>query len=209
MDKHAAVSSLLFFFFLPNINPQWKKSACEVVFYLGTAPAHTQVQWLSAFCHQYLQWLTYFPGSSFYGRSRLFYNLLWSSWLYISEEVLEEMKCFMCNQFEMLSMLDAIKDPGCCCFCDAWFYMVFSMLITLVNPAVFALWSACPSYLMMSHLLFRAVLKLSRNKCEFGGLWTEDNCLQQQDANRLLFLSSFFAVNEIIRNDLSSTNVHS
>lgn len=41
------------------------------------------------------------------------------------------------------------------------------------------------------------------------GLWTEDNCLQQQDANRFLFLSSFFAVNEIIRNDLSSTNVHS
>lgn len=33
-------------------------------------------------------------------------------------------------------MFDAIKDPGCCCFCDVWFYTMFSMLITLVNPAV-------------------------------------------------------------------------
>lgn len=43
MGKHTAVSALLFFFF-PNINPQWKKSACAVVFYLGIAAAHIQVQ---------------------------------------------------------------------------------------------------------------------------------------------------------------------
>lgn len=76
---------------------------------------------------------------------------------------------FICNQFEMLSMFDAIKDPRCCWFCDAWFYTVFSMLMTLVNPAGFALCSACISYLVMSHLLFRVVLELSRNECEFEG----------------------------------------
>lgn len=70
MGMHAAVSFLLFFF--PNIIPQWKKSAHEVVFYLGIAAVHRQVQWLSAFCHQYLPWLIYFPNSSFYGRGRLF-----------------------------------------------------------------------------------------------------------------------------------------
>lgn len=35
----------------------------------------------------------------------------------------------------MLNPFDAIKDAGCCWCCDAWFYTVFSMLITLVNPA--------------------------------------------------------------------------
>lgn len=165
MGKHTTVSSLLLLF--PNTVPQWKKSAHEVVFYLGIAAAHTQVQWLAAFCPQYLPWLTYFPNGSFCGRCRLFQDFLWFSLLYMSEPVLEQMKCFICNWFEMLNMFDAIKDPGCCCSCDAWFYMVFSMLITLVNPA--DLWSACTSYLVMLRLRFRAVLKLSRNGCKFGG----------------------------------------
>lgn len=162
-----AHSSFFSSFLFPNPVPQWKKSAREVVFYLGIAAAHTQVQWLAAFCHQYLPWLTYFPNSFFYGRCRLFQDFLWFSLLYMSEPVLEQMKCFICNWFEMLNMFDAIKDPGCCCSCDAWFYVVFSMLITLVNPA--DLWSACTSYLVMLRLRFRAVLKLSRNGCKFGG----------------------------------------